>query len=319
MPSTPREPKTDASAGDGNEISHDKLFKTAFRVFFRDLIELVDPELAATLDLEHPTFLAPELFSDFRKAGHVEPDLVAEIPCRDAAKRLVTLHLEAEHTFRQEIDQRVWLYNIHLRIDRKKPVVSIVVFLTGGTAGVEMREVIESVGSLEIHRFRYLAFALSGCLAEDYVRRPQPLAAALAALMRSNVWDRVEHKLECLRAIHRPPDLDSSQRYVLARVVDTYIRLDLGEAEALAARLAEDRNKEIREMVVTWEEAIADSEARGQLKAAQEASVRAARHRFSSLPPELEARIRAIEDIDRLYGILDQILEAGSPDEIEFD
>lgn len=320
MPSTPRKPKTD-TPGRGSETSHDKLFKNAFRTFFRDLIELLHPELAETLDLDHATFLPPELFADFRKAGHVEPDLVAEVGARDGNSRLVTLHVEIEHSFAQEMDERVWLYNLHLRIDRKKPVISYVVFLKGGPAGIEVREYTESVGTFEVHRFHFLAFCLSGSLAEEYVRRPQPLAGALAALMRSETWNRDEQKLECLRAIRRPTDLDLSQRYALARIIDTYIRLDKGEAKAFAARLAEDQNKEVREMVVTWEEALADrqarGEAKGQLTAAHESNIRAARHRFGALPAEFEDRIRAIDDLGRLYEILDQILEVASPDQID--
>ena len=36
------------------QVSHDKLFKTVFRYFLKDLVELVHPELAALLDLRHP-------------------------------------------------------------------------------------------------------------------------------------------------------------------------------------------------------------------------------------------------------------------------
>jgi hypothetical protein len=318
MASTPRAPETGSSAGDGNgSTSHDKLFKNAFRRFFRDLIELVHPELAEGLDLDHPRFLPPEVFADFRKAGHLEPDLVAEVAASEAGSRLVTLHVEIENRFTQEMDERVWLYNLHLRIDRKKPVLSYVVYLKGGTASLEVHELVESVGSFEVHRFHFVAFCLSQSLAEEYVRHPQPLAGALAALMRSEIWGRIEQKLECLRAIRRPPDLDLSQRYALGRIVDTYIRLDQGEAEAFAARLAEDENKEVREMVVTWEEALAEREARGQLEAAREADLRAARRRFGSLPAEFEDRLGDIDDLERLYEILDQVLEAESLDDID--
>lgn len=98
---------------------------------------------------------------------------------------------------------------------------SIVVFLRGGPPGVEVRQVVDRVGPFEINRFRYLALGLSQSLAEEYVDRPQPLAAALAALMRSEVWGRVERKIECLQAIRRPENLDRSQRFLLARIVNT--------------------------------------------------------------------------------------------------
>ncbi len=112
--------------------------------------------------------------------------------------------------------------------------------------------------------WRCAAFGLSQSLAEAYVDRPQPLAAALAALMRSEVWDNAERKIRCLRAIRRA-EIDDSRRFVLVRVVDTYARLKPEEQRRLEAELERDRNKEVQDMVITWEDAVAlaDSEARG--------------------------------------------------------
>jgi hypothetical protein len=74
-------------------------------------------------------------------------------------------------------------------------------------------------------------------------------------------------------------------------------------------------------MIVTWEEALAEREARGetrgQLEAAREADLRAARRRFGSFPAEFGDRLEAIDDLDRLSEILDQILEAESLDDID--
>ena len=164
---------------------------------------------------------------------------------------------------------------------------------------------------------RYFAFGLSGSLAEDFVHRPQPLAAALAALMRSRIWDNPERKMQCFEGIRRAEWLDIRQRFLLARVVDTYVQLDEREEERFVAQLARAENKEVRHMVVTWEEALAESRAEGELQAAQGADLRAAERRFGPVPQAFEEKIRATQDLDRLYRILDQILEAESIDEID--
>ncbi len=253
------------------------------------------------------------------------PDLVAEATTRDGEPRIVLVHVEIEGEFGQAIDRRVQRYSMHLTLTTKKPVISIVVFLKGGLGGVEIREVLTTVGSFEVWRFRYLAFGLSQSLAEDYVDPRRPLAAALAALMSSGIWDQVELKMRCLWAIGEAKTLDQRQRFLLARVVNTYIQLTAEQEQRFVAELNRESNKEVRMMAITWDETLAEreargraeGEARGEARAAQEADLRVAKRRFGALPSAFQDRIRATQDVDRLYQILDQILEASSIDEIE--
>lgn len=74
-------------------------------------------------------------------------------------------------------------------------------------------------------------------------------------------------------------------------------------------------------MAITWDETLAEREAKGraegEARAAQEADLRVAERRFGTLPSAFEERIRATQDVDRLYLILDQILEAKSIEDIK--
>ncbi|MCP4660135.1 MAG: hypothetical protein GY856_32435, partial [bacterium] len=54
-----------AAAGAVERKRHDLVFKTVFRHFFADLVELVEPEFAARVDLTNVEFLEKETFSDF--------------------------------------------------------------------------------------------------------------------------------------------------------------------------------------------------------------------------------------------------------------
>ncbi len=306
------EPEETAPEG---ATSHDKLFKTLFEEFLGDLLELVHPDLAATLDLGGFQPADKELFTDFRKLGHVEADVVRQTTSLEAEPQLVLVHVETEGEFRNVFDDRIFRYNLHLTLNADFPVVSVAVFVTGGQAGIEIREVSKTVGPFTPLRFRYLAFGLSGSLAEEYLNRPQPLAAALAALMSSRVWDEVEKKMRCFERIGRAEELDIRQRFLLARVVDTYVELTEREQERFAAELARAENKEVREMVVTWEEALTEREARAK----QEDLLLVARHRFVPMPAELEDKIRTISDPDRLNDLLVQLLESDSVDDLDLE
>jgi len=333
------------------EVSSDKLFKTAIRYFLEDLLELVDPELAAALDLSAPDFLAPEVFKDFQKAGHRVPDVVARVSTREGKPRLVLVHVEVEDKFLKATEDRLRLYALHLELELRYPVITVVVYLKGGPRkGVELRRVSTVIGTREISSFSYLAFGLSKSLAEDYVDRPQPLAAALAALMRSRLWDKVEKKLFCLEAVGRA-QLPLAQEYVLAKVVESRIDLSL-EEERRFEELARERGVEVQAMAVTWEEALAEreaigevkglaageakglaageakglaageakglaaGEARGKLIATRQAIVLLARHCFRSLPAGLEEKLEAIDDLGRLYEILEQVHEARTVEDL---
>jgi hypothetical protein len=323
----PRQEPTPPAGGSEEETSADKLFKTAFELFLRNLVELVRPEVAARLDLDHARILSPKLFADFRKQGLREPDLVAEAETVDGESELVVVHVDVEGAFRLIMDERMMEYAMHLVLKTGKPVVSIAVFLTGGPKGIEVREVTKEAAGWTTFRFFYLAFGLSGSLAEEYVDRPQPLAAALAALMRSEVWDRVEQKLRCLTAISRAKGLDLSRQYVLTRVVDNYLELSENESERFKAELERGANKEVRDMVVTWEEALEESRAKGEdrgkalgrLEAARKAILLLASECHREVPPSFEEKVRAIDDLDRLYRILERIVKAPSIAELDLD
>ncbi len=257
---------------------------------------------------------------------HAVADLVAEATTRTGEPRLVLVHAEVEGAFRKTIDRRTWRYFMHLELKYDVPVISVVVFLTGGPRGVVRREVVETVGSVVVNRFTYLAFGLSKSLAEAYVDRPQPLAAALAALMRSKVWDNAERKLRCLRAIRRA-DVDDPQRFELANIVKTYIRLDADQAARFEDMIGQEVNKEVREMVITWDDAISASraegeargKARGKVEEALEAVLLVLRHRFGSVPTTVEARLAAIDDLTRLHQMLEQALAVESIEVLDLD
>ncbi len=135
-------------------------------------------DFAGCPNLLHPPLRAakPLPASICRRKVQLEPqgqraaaDLVAEARTRDGRPRIVLVHVETEGTFRRSMDRRTWRYAMHLTLKYDRPVVSIVVFLKGGRPGVRRRVVSEKVGAFEVNRFSYLAFGLSGSLAEDYL------------------------------------------------------------------------------------------------------------------------------------------------------
>lgn len=305
----------------GVEVMADKLFKTAFELFLGDLIDIVQPRLAAVLELDKARFLAPEQLPDFEKAGHRTPDLVAEVPMRPDPKgisrdpQFVVVHIDTEARFSQKMDGRMSDYGLHILLESKKPVVSICVFLSGGDANVTVREVKAGVEwneeiVWEANRFRYLAFGLGKSLAEDYLQRPQPLVAGLAAAMRSKVWDPVRQKVECLKALRqRVPVEDIRRGYTLRKMIDKYLVLTDKDQESFEVEVGE--NKDLKTMIDLWQEDLdlykAEGRAEGEAQGVRKAILLLAKTMKLEVDEGFEDKLNPIEDLDRLARILEQI------------
>jgi flagellar biosynthesis/type III secretory pathway protein FliH len=159
---------------------------------------------------------------------------------------------------------------------------------------------------------------------------PQAVAPALAALMKSDL-DPVEHKLRCLRAISKA-DVSEKQRYLLATTVDVYVELNEAEKQRFAAEAAEDANKEVQKMVITWEDALAareakgaaegeakgaaEGEAKGEATGVRASIMRVLRRRLDNIPAAIQAKLDTIDRPERLVEILDQAIVANSIDEL---
>ncbi len=294
---------------------HDQLFKQLLTTFFADLVELVEPELATRLEPGNAKFLDKETFSAAPEGERAVADLVAEVPALAEEPQLILVHVEIEGAFRRAMAERLWFYYMHLRLNYKLPTLPIVLTLSGGPAGVTEAEWIDKVLGREICRFRYQRFALSGCLAEEYLDRPQRLAWGLAALMRSEIWDPVEQKIRCLQAIARA-EVEERQELLLLNLVETYLELDGLDAERFDTLKAIEA-KEAEDMETTWAGKI---EAKGRQKGLEQGSLRGIRsvvirqlkHRFGPLPREIQQRLEALDDPQELDRLSEQLLDARS-------
>jgi len=142
-------------------------------------------------------------------------------------------------------------------------------------------------------------------------------------------------KLRCRKAI-RHAGLPLAEAFVLDRIVDTQLKLNPTQ-EKRYRELERREGKEIQEMVITWEDALADryakgraegeargeargeakGRAEGELQAARRAVVLLARHRHDELPDGFEDKLEAIHSLQRLYEILEQVSDGASLEELE--
>lgn len=288
---------------------HDRLFKRLLRAFLPDLLRLVVPDLAAGLRGEIPVFLDKELLEGERR----EVDLLARLTLRRGEAVLV--HVEVEARARTRMLGRLREYAGRIQARYGGPLLSVLLNLRGGKfGGVQSVEPDGELAGPGLTSFRYLAFNLSCCVAEEYLQRPEPLAWALAALMTPGSLSRPQHKRACLRRI-AAARLPEEKRLLLVDCVETYLVLtdeEEREYKGLGKRKTEGM---MNPMHMTWSERMM---AQGRVDGVRQVLLRQMNQRFGPLPERVRQKVEGIASMPRLNRLADRLLVAGSLEELDF-
>lgn len=302
--------------------SHDQLSKSLLKIFFADFLGLIDPESASLLRAGEATFLDKEDFTDWPVGDRREMDLVAKVPVVRKQRPLL-VHVEIETDFRLTMDHRLWQYYMQLRLRHELPVLPILVNLRGGRPGVYRGTLRESIERKTVAVFHYQVLGVSGCRAEEWLARPEPIAWAFAALMRPGSWSRAELKLQCLRRI-ATSDVVGLRKQVLVDWVETYVQLTGQDAIELQRLLESEGNEEIKAMELTW---LGQAEAKGMEKGMEKGAETARREavgrmrrvvlrqieqRFGAVPAKMRRKIEAIDSLEPLAGLAERLLVVDS-------
>jgi hypothetical protein len=296
---------------------HDSIFKGLLRSFFADLLTLAIPDLAARLDLAHPVLLDKEFFTPGGRRR--ELDLLVQVSFLGAAGPDLLIHVEVEARGRPGMGRRLWRYRKQIQAVYDSHVLSLVLDLARGRAGIQIQALDEDLLGGDLADFRYVTFGLAGCDPAEYLSRPEPLAWALAALMRRGTLSRPALKLACLSRI-AAADLDEARRGLLVNCVETYLELNPEEAAEYAALCSVRENREVRAMATTWSERL---EAKGReegmqkglqkgLQALRKVLVTLLEQRFGPLSETTRAQVEAISSLERLTRLSERALTVRS-------
>lgn len=296
---------------------HDQLFKELLEARLGDFLEIVVPHLAPHLETEKGRILPNETFTDRPRGRQRVLDLVAEVPDRHReGSELVLVHVEIERDRRASMARRMWAYAHALALREDRPILPIVLYLRGGPPQPTRRTVRQTIAGESFATFSYYAFGLSGSPAEEYVVRPQPLAWALAALMRPPAdWSPARHLLECLAPITEAaaPSLDEATRFLLLNCAETYVELtgnDQEEFEMLRDRKGYPRLEDIK---MTWAD-------RMRAEARVEESLRLLSSqieaRFGALSEPSRRKLEQMVSDDRADDLAIRLLDAHSLEEL---
>jgi hypothetical protein len=176
-------------------------FEDMLRTFFGDFLELVEPGLGERLGAQAVFFPDRSELADWPEDELRDLGLLAEILTRYGEWRTILVQVESAAGDRAALEEKLLGWYLRLAVEDRQPVRMIVVYLHGGIPGVSLEWIVDRVDGEELLRVPYLAFGLEECPAEGFLLKPQPLAWALAALMRPTRRSRAAHTRACLRRI----------------------------------------------------------------------------------------------------------------------
>ncbi|HET6252130.1 MAG TPA: DUF4351 domain-containing protein [Tepidisphaeraceae bacterium] len=285
-------------------MDHDRLFKELLRTFFFEFIVLFLPDLAAYVDRDSIEFLDKEIFTDIASSERHEVDLVAKARFRGLGDRCFLIHLEDQATPQADFPFRMFGYFGLLHRQFRLPVYPVALFTYDQPMRPESGQYEVEFPGFTVVKFNFRVIQLNRLNWRDYLRNPNPVAAALMTKMRIAPEDRPRVKLECLRML-ATLKLDRARTTLITTSMDSYLKLTAAEANEYNRELETIEPKEREEVMQLTNEWIEQGKIEGDLAGRRALLLRQLRHRLGSVPPE------AVAEIEHLGGsLVDELGEA---------
>ncbi|RXS88554.1 Rpn family recombination-promoting nuclease/putative transposase [Geobacillus sp. PK12] len=235
-------------------IDHDRLFKELLSTFFEDFLLLFFPDVYEHIDIHHLSFLSEELFTDVTAGEKHRVDLLVETKVR-GEDGLVIVHVEHQSYKQRTFPERMFLYFSRLFQKHRRRILPIAIFSYDERRD-EPSSLMIQFPFLMVLDFRFLTVELRKLPWREYIRRDNPVAAALLSKMGYNESEKVEVKKEFLRILVRL-ELDEAKQRLLFGFFETYLRLSEAEEIQLRNEVSQMETKEakqVMELIISYEQ-----------------------------------------------------------------
>jgi hypothetical protein len=301
-------------------VDHDRLFKQLLSTFFVEFLELFVPELARGVEPGSAEFLEKENFTDALAGDHHVVDLLARVRVRGVLG-YVLVHVEnqADANAVAEFPRRMFRYFAGLEARHGLPIYPVAVLSYERPRRRLSNRYEVTLPGLAVLRFRFHQVQLNRLRWREYVRRSNPVAAALMSRMRIRQTERPRVKLECLRLL-ATLRLDPAKARLISSFIDTYLNLRGDErrlfARELQAMPAHER-EDVMELTTSWkEEGRVEGRQEGREEGREEGRhheatrmvLRQLQRRCHDVPALLVARIESLS-LDDLEALAEDLLD----------
>lgn len=295
-------------------IDHDRLFKELIRTFFAEFMELFFPEVHEEIDFNHVIFLSEEVFTDIVAGEKRKVDVLIETKLR-TEEALIIVHFESQAQYQELFAERMFLYYSRLYEKYRKRIIPIAIFSYDEVRDEPDRFEV-TFSFKDILKFQFYIIELRRMNWRNFIKRDNPVAAALLSKMGYNKRDRVQVKMECLRMLLYLK-LDPARMHLITGFFDTYLVLDDIEESKLWEELkALDPKEEAKivELKTNWEKI---AESKGILKGKIEGKIEGERKilgkfiqaHFGEVSRGMLEQIGYLTDLDIIEHLTDQLFQ----------
>ncbi|MDB5290628.1 MAG: hypothetical protein JWL69_1869 [Phycisphaerales bacterium] len=281
-----------------DRIDHDGLFKTLLTTFFFEFVELFLPELAAYVGRERVEFLDKEIFTDVLGNDRHEVDLIAKVRFREQ-DAFFLIHIENQSSAQDQFPKRMFRYFARLHEKFDLPVYPVALFSYDVPQRPEPENYRVDFPDKTVLDFSYRVIQLNRLKWRDFIRQPNPVAAALMAKMQIPAEDRPRVKVEFMRMM-ATLRLDVGRSSQIRAFMETYLRLtseEMARYNREVEAIAPKERETIMDVVYEWDrEAVERGMQKGSHNKGVKDVLRLLSHRFGAIPQELQARIDGLAD-----------------------
>jgi hypothetical protein len=318
---------------------HDPFLKLLRRRGAEDAVRLFFPALAERIDWAGLRWIEKEIPILGQQPRAVVADLVGLTRDTEGRELEILIHPEIQMEADPAIGWRVLQYNAGLTLQQANPNARVLTFVfyhcRGGGGVRRARHELEFYGEPTLG-VGYWNIGLGELDARRYAEQPNPMAWALASWMRQQRRGRALFRIRLQERIIRSVT-DEHYRWMLLNTVRTYFWLspeEAAEEERLAHSKRSGEDEEMFEGMLHTELGRLEEEARrrgwqeGRQEGLEEGLERGCqtglqgallsilRARFPASMPQVEARIRQLDDLALLDNLIQRAATAASLEEI---
>ncbi len=278
---------------------HDRLFKELLSTFLYEFLELFLPDLAASLDRDSIEFLDKEMFTELAEGERREADLVVKARFKGEEVFFI-IHLEhqAQSKDIEEFPFRMFTYYSVLVQRYRVRVYPIALLSYSSPRKAAPSSYSITFPDFEPLHFKFRTIQLNQLQWRDFMRRENPVAAALMSRMNIKKKDRPTVKAACLRLLGKQ-NLDKARSMLVSHFIAHYLQLDPIEEMRFHEEvdsLPLEETEIVMDLMNSWEK---EGLEKGQIKALRlflEA-------RFGAIPTALLNKLEGLSS-DRLEPLL---------------
>ena len=278
---------------DQDAVNHDRLFKGLLTTFFVEFVQAFLPDMAAYLDTTSLEFLDKEVFTDITVGESREVDIVVKARFR-GQDAFFLIHVENQSSAQSGFPKRMFLYFARLHEKYDLPIYPVVIFSYDKPKRAEPRRYTVAFPGETVLQFKYKVIQLNRLSWRQFVKQPNPVAAALMSKMKMSPQDRPRVKVECLRLL-ATLKLDPARTRLIGNFIDSYLKLTTVETkkyERELATLAPDEKEATVEMMSSWERiGLERGLQEGRQEGKEDLVVRLITKRFGSVSPQVTQRL----------------------------